>query len=94
MDKMEYNEQEELEVTVSVTLSKTFKVNADKQDYKSLYDIVEEQIVLPQNLAEFTERIFNEHCASLKAVGIPLYLKNAIEDCKNWTVDDYIVIKE
>lgn len=52
-----------------------------------LHKAVEEQIVLPQNLALFTERMFN-HDLNLKAAGMPLYLKDAISDCKDWNVDD------
>lgn len=103
--------EEEIEVTVSVTLSKTVKVRVN--DYKvingvgedgpfsgidysecNLHKAVEDQIVLPQNLAEFTERIFNEHSANLKAVGMPKHLENAITDCKDWYVDDMEVILE
>lgn len=100
----------EIKVTVSVTLSKTVKVNVN--DYKidggldedgpyyeydysecDLHKAVEEQVVLPQNLAEFTEKMFN-HDLNLKAVGMPKYLKSALEDCKGWTVDDFEVVSE
>lgn len=100
----------EIEVTVSVTLSKTVKVNVNdykidggldedgpyyEYDYSNcdLHKAVEEQIVLPQNLAEYTERMFN-HDLNLKAAGMPKYLKDAIKDCKDWCVDDYEVILE
>ena len=59
-----------------------------------LYKAVEEQITLPHELAEFTERMFNEHSASLKADGMPKHLECAIKDCKNWTVDEMEVIQE
>lgn len=100
--------EKEIEVTVSVTLSKTVKITVD--DYEAevdadedgmylsydfsncnLHKAVEEQVVLPQNLAEYTERMFN-HDLNLKAAGIPKYLKDAIRDCKDWCVDDYEVI--
>lgn len=58
-----------------------------------LHKAVEEQVVLPQNLAEYTERMFN-HDLNLKAVGMPKYLKSALEDCKGWTVDDFEVVSE
>lgn len=100
--------EEEIEVTVSVTLSKTVKVRVNDYDFDvdadedgnhllydfskcNLHEAVEEQVVLPQNLAIFTERMFN-HDLNLKAAGIPMYLKNAIEDCKGWCLDDYEVI--
>lgn len=100
----------EIEVTVSVTLSKTVKVNVN--DYKidggldedgpyyeydysecDLHKAVEDQVTLPQNLAEFTEKMF-DHDLNLKAVGMPKYLKSALEDCKGWTVDDFEVVSE
>lgn len=96
--------EKEIEVTISVTLSKTVKVmvddyeidmDADEDGRYLSYDFsncdlnkaVEDQVVLPQNLAEFTERMFN-HDLNLKAVGMPRYLKEAIEECKGWTVDE------
>ena len=102
--------EREIEVTVSVTLSKTVKVlvndynveeDADEDGRYLSYDFsecdlnkaVEEQVVLPQNLAEFTERMFN-HDLNLKAAGMPKYLKDAVEDCKGWTVDEMEVIEE
>lgn len=102
--------EREIEVTISVTLSKTVKVVVD--DYKveedadedgrylsydfsdcDLHKAVEDQVVLPQNLAEFTERMF-DHDLNLKAAGMPRYLKDAIADCKDWNVDDIEVISE
>lgn len=102
--------EREIEVTISVTLSKTVKVmvddytveeDADEDGRYTSYNFsecdlnkaVEEQVVLPQNLAEFTERMFN-HDLKLKAAGMPRYLKEAIEDCKGWTVDEMEVIEE
>lgn len=96
--------EEEVEITISVTLSKTVKVRVDDyevcededEDGKYLsynfskcdfHKAVENQIVLPQNLAEFTEKMFN-HDLNLKAAGMPKYLKNAITDCKGWIVDE------
>lgn len=58
-----------------------------------LYRAVEDQVVLPQDLAKYTERMF-EHDVDLKAAGMPRYLKDAINDCKYWNVDDYEVILE
>lgn len=102
--------EQEIEVTISVTLSKTVKVRVDDYSIETGEDeggpytfynysdcdinkAVEEQIVLPQNLAEFTEKMFN-HDLELKSAGMPKYLKNAIADCKNWSVDDLEVIIE
>lgn len=100
--------EKEIEVTVSITLSKTMKVLVD--DYKvetdevgrpvlynyddcDLYKAVEEQVVLPQNIAGFTEGMFN-HDLDLKTAGIPKYLKDAIADCKDWSVDEMEVVLE
>lgn len=106
-----YNQTElpekDIEVTISVTLSKTVKVTVDdykveRDDYGKFlnYDFsecnvaqaVEDQVVLPQNHAEYVSRIF-EDCLDLKAIEIPKYLKDAISDCKNWDIDDleYII---
>lgn len=102
--------EREIEVTISVTLSKTVKVMVDdyvveedadedgrylSYDYSNcdLQRAVEEQVVLPQNLAEYTENMFN-HDLNLKAVGMPRYLKDAIADCKDWCVDEMEVILE
>lgn len=102
--------EKEIEVTISVTLSKTVKVmvddyeveeDADEDGRYLSYDFsecdlnkaVEDQVVLPQNLAEFTERMFN-HDLNLKAAGMPKYLKDAIADCKDWCVDEMEVILE
>lgn len=102
--------EKEIEVTISVTLSKTVKVTVD--DYEvdegrdedgyycnynfsecNLQKAVEDQIVLPQNLAKFTEEMLNQDL-NLKAAGMPGYLKGAIADCKGWTVDEMEVISE
>lgn len=102
--------EKKIEVTISVTLSKTVKVTVDDYEvdegrdedgYYCNYDFsecnlrkaVEDQIVLPQNLAKFTEEMFNQDL-NLKAAGMPRYLKDAIADCKGWTVDEMEVISE
>lgn len=104
-NQVDYPEKE-IEVTVSVTLSKTVKILVDdysveddegytSYDYSKcdLKKAVEDQITLPQNLAEFTERIFNQDL-NLKETGMPKYLKDAIADCKDWCVDEMEVISE
>lgn len=95
--KAPYNQEDpsekEVEVTVSVTLSKTLKIKVYDIPDPNLHEAVEEQIVLPQNLAMFTESVFN-HDLNLKASGMPLYLKDAIADCKDWNTDDFEVILE
>ncbi len=106
----EYVPRREIEVTISVTLSKTVKIKVDdytvgeeadengkylNYDFSKcdLAQAIEDQVVLPQNLAEFTERIFN-YDLNLKAAGMPKYLKDAIADCKSWSLDDYEFIVE
>lgn len=109
-----YNEVElpekEVEVTVSITLSKTIKVYVndyyvetedDGYGHRNFYDFsecdlhkaVEKQVILPHELAEYTERIFNDS-ADLKAVGIPRYLKKAVNGCLDWQVDEMEVVLE
>lgn len=108
-NEIEYPDKE-IEVTVSITLSKTVKINVNDyiietdQDEDGKYDYydftecdlkgaLEAQVTLPQNLAEFTERIFN-YDLNLKSVDMPKYLKDAINDCKDWNIDDYEIICE
>lgn len=100
--------EKEIEVTISVTLSKTVKVSVNdytveedtdedgrylSYDYSDcdLHKAVEDQIYLPQNLAIVTERLFDQDL-DLKAAGMPRYLKDAIEDCKDWNLDDFEVV--
>lgn len=100
--------EKEIEVTISVTLSKTVKVSVNdytveedtdedgrylSYDYSDcdLHKAVEDQIYLPQNLAIVTERLFDQDL-DLKAAGMPRYLKDAIEDCKDWDLDDFEVV--
>lgn len=109
MNNYDYPERE-VEVTISITLSKTAKIKVNdyvveededengkylSYNYSecNLYKAVENQITLPQNLAVFTERMFN-HDLNLKAAGMPKYLKDSIEDCKDWSVDEMEVILE
>lgn len=100
----------EVEVTVSVTLSKTVRVMVDDytvdvdQDENgkhvvydfsncNLHKAVVDQVTLPQNLAGCVEKIF-EYDADLRASGMPKYLKDAIKDCRDWSVDDYEIVLE
>ena len=104
-NEVEYNE-EEIEVTVSITLSKTVKILVNdyrvEQDEDGNYidfsdcdlkTAVEDQITLPQNLATYTKNIFKGDL-ELKAAGMPRHLENALKDCSNWTVDEFEVIKD
>ena len=102
--------KKEIEVTVSITISKTVKIAVDdykveeiidengrylRYDYSdcNLHKAVEDQLVLPQDLAEFTERMFIQDL-DLKAAKMPRYLKEAVTDCKDWIVDDMACILE
>lgn len=78
----------EREVTVTLILSKTVKVTSLEEDISSLMLDVENQVVLPSNLANYVETLFEEDL-DLKAAGMPRYLKEAIKDCKDWTLDDF-----
>lgn len=83
----------EIEVTIFLSISKTVKVTVPQQSDYSLYKAVEEQITLPHDLATFTERMF-EHDLDLKATKMPKYLKDSIEGCKGWNVDDFEIFEE
>lgn len=93
-----------IDVAVSITLSKTMQIEVDDYeiyetdnsityDYSGcdLHKAVEDQRHLPSDLASITEVIFKSDL-DLKAIGMPLYLKSAINDCKDWNVDDLQVI--
>lgn len=100
----------EVEVTISVTLSKTLKINVN--DYKTIigkdeggsyieFDFsncnlkkaVKDQLIVPQELAVFVEKIFSKD-STLKNIEMPKYLKNAVEDCRDWHTDEMEVIFE
>ena len=66
------------EVTVSITLSKTFTI--ETEDYESLQWAVEDQVILPNNAHYYIQD---------KPV-----TKQALRDLKDWHVDDFVVIKE
>lgn len=102
--------EEEIEVTAFITLRKTLKVKVNDYKIETgededgtftyvdfspcdLYKAVEEQVTLPQDLALFTRRIFDNDL-DLKAAGMPKYLKDAISDCSNWSIDEFEVCKE
>jgi hypothetical protein len=98
----------EIEVTVSMTISKTFTVTVNDYteesgidedgpyhsiDYSDcdLHKAVEDQVTLPTDLAGYTKSIFDKDL-DLKAAGMPRYLKQAIEDCEGWDIDEMEVI--
>lgn len=66
------------EVTVSITLSKTFTI--ETKDNESLQETVEKQVILPNNAHYYIQD---------KPV-----TKQALKDLKDWHVDDFVVIKE
>lgn len=95
--------KKEIEVTVSVTLSKTMKIEVDDYDIEvdadedgkyltfdfsncDFYKALEEQITLPQDLAKFVEED--------NSINISKDLRKAINDCKDWDVDDCEIILE
>lgn len=102
--------EREIEVTVSMTISKTFTINVNDYteesgvdedgpyhniDYSTcdLHKAVEEQITLPNNLADFTKSIFDKDL-DLRAAKMPRYLKQAIEDCEGWDIDEMEVVHD
>lgn len=91
------NPEREIEVTVSVTLSKTVKIEVsdytiidqdenEEIDYSScdLVEAVENQVYLPQEAGKLIDN-FNIGTAEAK---------NMIEDLSNWNIDDMEVIIE
>jgi hypothetical protein len=88
-----YNEPEpkDVDVTVSLVISKTFTIQ--KYDDEDLYDAIDKQIVLPNNLAAVVSTAFDSDL-DLKAAGMPLFLKQAIEDSDDWFIDDCEIVPE
>lgn len=90
--------EKEVNVTICISLQKTFTLTVNDYDDEDLNKeeikkAVNDCIVLPQNLALFTERMFKEDL-DLKAAKMPRYLKEAIDDCKDWDVYDYEIIPD
>ena len=76
----------EVEVTISLTMSKTTKVTVpdiEKLDDSILKEAVREQIVLPYESDIIKPMLKNN----------PFY-KNVLEDLSNWVVDDFEVVEE
>lgn len=97
-----YEEKENIptnvNVTVSLSVSKDFTVQVtdykqdlyDKEDDFSdtdFYKAVQEQVVLVHNLAETVQKFFDIH----PEIKVPNSLQKAIDDCKNWDIDDFVV---
>lgn len=79
-------EYKDVEVTISLTISKTTKItvpDVEKLDDSILKEAVKEQIVLPHEV-EFIKAISNESALD----------KRVIEDLSNWVVDDFEVAEE
>lgn len=74
----EINKSPTKEVTVSITLSKTFTIKVE--DYESLQWAVEDQVILPNNA---------HHYIQDKPV-----TRQALKDLKDWHVDDFAVVLE
>jgi hypothetical protein len=91
-----YNEEpqdeEEIEVTISLSISKNFKLSS-KNHENDLHNLVDNQVTLPIDLADCVNSIF-KYDLDLKAAGMPLYLKMVLEDCSDWNVDDFEIIRE
>ena len=74
----EINKSPTKEVTVSITLSKTFTIKVE--DHESLQRAVENQVILPNNAYYYIQD---------KPV-----TKQALKDLKDWHVDDFAVVLE
>lgn len=80
-----------VDVTVSLTISKTLSVEVSDDD--SLEDAVLDSYVLPSSLAAHIKDTFANDL-ELKAVGMSWGLKNAVEDCSDWNIDELLVVEE
>lgn len=98
----EDNPPKEVEVTVSITMSKTFKIDVD--DYTmiedddgsyfpdfsecNLYKALEEQVYLPNEIGDIIEQdLESNNICKFK-------YKDISKDLKGWNIDDYEVILE
>lgn len=97
-------------VTVTLTLSKSFKINV--KGYEVYRDESEDGVKTAYdysncNLNDFIDRQITmpqdlakftetmfKEDLDLKAAGMPLYLSKAIDDCSNWYIDDIKVEPE
>lgn len=77
-----------IEVTVSVTLSKTLEVEVDDteewREYTDLREAANIQHYLPQDIDNILERVSKGETVT----------KQQINDLKDWNVDDFEVIEE
>lgn len=85
--KQEEPEYKEVEVTISLTISKTVKIvvpDVEKLDDSILKEAVKEQLVLPHEVEYIKPFLKNR-----SALG-----KKVIEDLSNWIEDDFEVVEE
>lgn len=103
-------EDREVEVTVSITMSKSFKLktgNYDIIDYGEDEDGDYYEDIVFNDLKSDVEykfvmpnnlskytKVIFKEDLDLKAAGMPKCLIEALEDCDNWVVDDFEVIQE
>lgn len=80
----EYNEPKEIEVTVSVTISKTIKIEVE--DYRKEEFIDEDG--MPCVDYDFSD------CDIRTAVKQQVHLPNDSKEFKDWTTDDFEVVLE
>lgn len=95
-----YIPEKEVEVCVSLCISKTFKVVVDDYGIEEdeghlipdfsecdLEEAVKSQVILPHELSGVLKKEFKE-------LSISPSLRDAIEDCSGWSVDDLDVVLE
>lgn len=84
----------EVEVTVCLSISKTFILEVpESADEEYIDKTVREGYMLPNELPEYIGRMF-EHDLDLKAAGMPVAVRRALLDCSEWNVDDLEIIQE
>lgn len=107
----EEKEPVNMEVTVSMSISKTLKVpvsdykvlSYEKDEYGervanidtsncNLVEAVKNNIGLPDELAEYLRHWFS--ALKTKGVNIPKEWYVILDDCSDWTVDDFEVVPE
>lgn len=99
----EENKPIEMEVTVCMTISKTFKIQVD--DYKlvedddgstfiddsycNFYEAIKEQVYLPTEIGDELKQDFKYK----DKISLHKY-KKVIEDIQDWNIDDLNIIRE
>ena len=80
----------EIDASVSLCLSKSLILKIDSSKDSIKYTALQNQITLPHDLADKVQKFFEQH----PEITVSKDLQKALDDCKEWYVDDIEIIKE